>query len=133
VPLSPNTKQPHETKVRREAMGCDAPVGWNEPPTAEDTAAGEETVRIYRARQALHRVLAVHAPRTFDGDGYGWTICVEDRQAWPCVTVRAVGVDAEVAAPTRSDAVRESPPVPFPSETNLAEYEAATRDPEAPR
>lgn len=35
-------------------------------------------------------VLRLHSKRTFDGDGYGWSVCAEDRQAWPCATVKAL-------------------------------------------
>lgn len=42
------------------------------------------------ADEVAQVVLAVHVKRTFNGDGYSWTHCVEDRQAWPCATARAV-------------------------------------------
>jgi hypothetical protein len=32
----------------------------------------------------------LHAERRFNGDGYGWSVCVECRQAWPCATEQAV-------------------------------------------
>lgn len=35
-------------------------------------------------------VLAIHVKRTFNGDGYGWSVCAEDRQAWPCATIEAI-------------------------------------------
>ena len=40
--------------------------------------------------EALEAVLRLHQPRQFAGDGYSWTVCVEDRQAWPCATWRAI-------------------------------------------
>jgi hypothetical protein len=35
-------------------------------------------------------VLALHSKRQFSGDGYGWALCAECRQSWPCATVRAI-------------------------------------------
>lgn len=35
-------------------------------------------------------VWEVHSKRVFNGDGYGWEICAECRQAWPCATEQAV-------------------------------------------
>lgn len=54
----------------------------------------EDAARRF-ARQVL-AVEALHTKRVFDGDGYGWSICVEDRQHWPCATrqaIEAAGVD----------------------------------------
>lgn len=56
--------------------------------TADLTERPEDTVRRF-ARQ-LVAVQSIHTKRTFDGDGYGWSICVEDRQSWPCATVQAI-------------------------------------------
>lgn len=42
------------------------------------------------AEDAVAAVLRVHQPRIHDGDGYSWTVCVEDRQQWPCATVKAI-------------------------------------------
>lgn len=39
---------------------------------------------------AVAAVRSLHAPRDFSGDGYGWSVCVEDRQQWPCATERAI-------------------------------------------
>ena len=38
----------------------------------------------------VEAVLALHSKRVFNGDGYGWSVCAECRQAWPCATVAAV-------------------------------------------
>lgn len=39
---------------------------------------------------AVAAVQRLHDQRVFNGDGYGWTICAECRQAWPCATIDAV-------------------------------------------
>lgn len=41
-------------------------------------------------RRAIQAVLSIHGKRVYDGDGYGWAICIEDRQHWPCATVQAL-------------------------------------------
>jgi hypothetical protein len=40
--------------------------------------------------QAVRSVLRLHSKRVFDGDGYGWALCAECRQSWPCATVQAI-------------------------------------------
>ena len=35
-------------------------------------------------------VRQLHSPRVFSGDGYGWTVCAECRQVWPCATENAI-------------------------------------------
>lgn len=32
----------------------------------------------------------LHSKRVFHGDGYGWEVCAECRQAWPCATEKAI-------------------------------------------
>lgn len=44
----------------------------------------------FAQQAAIAAVLRIHARRIYDGDGYGWSICVEDRQHWPCATVQAL-------------------------------------------
>ena len=39
---------------------------------------------------ALTAVRKLHSRRDFSGDGYGWSLCTEDRQQWPCATERAI-------------------------------------------
>lgn len=39
---------------------------------------------------AIVNVNELHSRRMFDGDGYGWAVCVECRQAWPCMTQQAL-------------------------------------------
>lgn len=41
-------------------------------------------------RQRIEAIERLHSKRTFHGDGYGWSLCAEDRQAWPCATVTAI-------------------------------------------
>lgn len=41
-------------------------------------------------QRAVHQVFRLHARRDFQVDGYGYAVCVEDRQAWPCATVQAI-------------------------------------------
>ena len=44
----------------------------------------------YRWQQLVGAIRAVHSKREFSGDGYGWSVCVEDRQSWPCATIEAL-------------------------------------------
>lgn len=39
---------------------------------------------------AIEAIEHLHSERVFHGDGYGWSVCAEDRQAWPCATVKAI-------------------------------------------
>lgn len=44
---------------------------------------------------AIVLVRQLHSKRVFNGDGYGWSVCAECRQAWPCATEQAIAsVDA---------------------------------------
>lgn len=45
--------------------------------------------------QSVRNVLHLHSKRTFNGDGYGWSVCAECRQAWPCATVTAIDPEAK--------------------------------------
>jgi hypothetical protein len=40
--------------------------------------------------QAVISVNELHSRRTFSGDGYSWSVCAECRQAWPCMTQKAL-------------------------------------------
>ena len=44
----------------------------------------------YDPRLAITEVLRLHSERRFSGEGYGWSVCVECRQSWPCATVQAI-------------------------------------------
>lgn len=35
-------------------------------------------------------VRQLHSERRFSGDGYGWSVCAECRQAWPCRTEQMI-------------------------------------------
>lgn len=39
---------------------------------------------------AVISVNDLHSRRNFDGDGYGWSVCAECRQTWPCMTQQAL-------------------------------------------
>lgn len=56
---------------------------------AENECESTEDALRRHARMVV-AVEAIHQPRVFDGDGYSWTICVEDRQGWPCATLQAM-------------------------------------------
>ena len=44
----------------------------------------------------------LHSERRYSGDGYGWSVCAECRQAWPCATEQAIqSVEAIPGAPKR--------------------------------
>jgi len=55
---------------------------------AHDAAVSH--AELLRRDIALDAVRRLHSPRSFSGDGYGWTVCAEDRQQWPCATERAI-------------------------------------------
>lgn len=69
-------------RLRRTSI---LPLDGPEPDTAESEADA-----LRRMARKVCAVDAIHQPRSFSGDGYGWVICVEDRQAWPCATVKAM-------------------------------------------
>lgn len=47
-------------------------------------------VHLMTASEVLRAVRRLHNKRTFNGDGYGWSVCAECRQAWPCATEDAL-------------------------------------------
>lgn len=42
------------------------------------------------SKPAIESVLRLHSERKFTGDGYGWSVCAECRQTWPCETVQGL-------------------------------------------
>lgn len=59
-----------------------------EPARDAESVVPEDPIRP--EWRAVDAVLHIHSKRMYDGDGYGWAICIEDRQHWPCATVKAL-------------------------------------------
>lgn len=84
-------EQTYDAKVANDAYNIwigmlrdGLPVDWFKL----DEVVGERLA--HSAREVANAVLRLHSRRNFDGDGYGWSVCAEDRQTWPCATVVAL-------------------------------------------
>jgi hypothetical protein len=57
---------------------------------ADEVCEGPEDDPVKLSWRIAQAVLSIHGKRVYDGDGYGWAICIEDRQHWPCATIQAL-------------------------------------------
>lgn len=65
--------------------------GWGEDTTLTTvTMTAHDAALLDRLLDIDTALRQLHGERRFSGDGYGWTVCAECRQSYPCQTIKVM-------------------------------------------